>query len=119
MALPHVQLFQMDFTDLIGPQATPSAWSAVMAYVLVMVFDIGGAMFGLCASLWQSHSTLSQPALCWILLTLFLFNTEPMHVFSQAAMPCHAVYAYGGIWLPVATNPLPCSSLSGGVMNSS
>jgi hypothetical protein len=79
-----------------------------MAYVLVMVFDIGGAMFGLCASLWQSHSTLSQPALCWILLTLFLFNTEPMHVFSQAAMPCHAVYAW---WHGCLLPPIPYPAL--------
>ncbi|KAF8066395.1 permease [Scenedesmus sp. PABB004] len=48
IALPHLVFFKLDFTDLFGPDATASAWSAVLAYTLVMAFDIGGAMFGLC-----------------------------------------------------------------------
>lgn len=47
MALPHLQLFKLDFSDLFCASPNPAAWSAVLAYTLVMVFDVGGAMFGL------------------------------------------------------------------------
>lgn len=46
LALPHLQIFQLDFSDLFK-NPKPAAWSAVLAYSLVMIFDIGGAMFGL------------------------------------------------------------------------
>lgn len=46
VALPVGELFQLDFTNLFTtPKA--AAYSAVLAYSLVMIFDIGGAMFGL------------------------------------------------------------------------
>lgn len=47
LALPHLQLFSLDFSDLFSASPSPAAWSAVLAYSLVMIFDIGGAMFGL------------------------------------------------------------------------
>jgi AGZA family xanthine/uracil permease-like MFS transporter len=47
VALPHLKVFHMDFSQLIGKGATTNAWGAVLAYVLVMTFDIGGALFGL------------------------------------------------------------------------
>jgi len=48
VALPHLQLFQLDFSELFSKSGfNPGAWSAVLAYSLVMIFDIGGAMFGL------------------------------------------------------------------------
>lgn len=48
LALPHLQSFQLDFSELFHHEhINPAAWSAVLAYTLVMVFDIGGAMFGL------------------------------------------------------------------------
>ncbi|KAF6263362.1 hypothetical protein COO60DRAFT_1621686 [Scenedesmus sp. NREL 46B-D3] len=46
LALPHLQTFELDFSDLFATPKT-AAWSAVLAYALVMIFDIGGAMFGL------------------------------------------------------------------------
>jgi xanthine/uracil/vitamin C permease (AzgA family) len=46
LALPHLQIFKLDFSDLFTTPK-PAAWSAVLAYSLVMIFDIGGAMFGL------------------------------------------------------------------------
>ncbi|EFN53511.1 hypothetical protein CHLNCDRAFT_136863 [Chlorella variabilis] len=45
VALPHLKFFALDFSELLAFK--PSAWSAVLAYTLVMIFDIGGAMFGL------------------------------------------------------------------------
>ena len=36
VALPRLQLFRLDFSDLFA-RPTPSAWSAVLAYTLVMV----------------------------------------------------------------------------------
>lgn len=47
LALPHLQIFHLDFSDLFSKAPNPAAWSAVLAYSLVMIFDIGGAMFGL------------------------------------------------------------------------
>ena len=47
LSLPHLKVFPMDFTQLFGKGATTNAWGAVLAYVLVMTFDIGGALFGL------------------------------------------------------------------------
>eukprot|EP00878_Enallax_costatus_P005110 GHUV01005372.1.p1 GENE.GHUV01005372.1~~GHUV01005372.1.p1 ORF type:complete len:538 (+),score=89.65 GHUV01005372.1:187-1800(+) len=48
VALPHLQFFPLDFSELFSKEhISPAAWSAVLAYSLVMVFDIGGAMFGL------------------------------------------------------------------------
>ncbi len=44
LAPPSPRLFELDFSDLQALQ--PGAWAAVMAYVLVMVFDIGGAIYG-------------------------------------------------------------------------
>ncbi|GBF95930.1 guanine permease [Raphidocelis subcapitata] len=44
--IPHLRIGSFDWRGLfVDP--TPAAWSAVLAYTLVMVFDIGGAMFGL------------------------------------------------------------------------
>lgn len=40
MALPRLQFFALDFSDLFG-SFNPAAWSAVLAYTLVMIFDIG------------------------------------------------------------------------------
>ena len=46
MDVPHVRIGSFDWRGLlIKPSA--ASWNAVMAYSLVMVFDIGGAMFGL------------------------------------------------------------------------
>lgn len=46
VSLPHLRIGNFDWKGLfIEPAAGP--WNAVMAYSLVMVFDIGGAMFGL------------------------------------------------------------------------
>jgi len=45
VALPVLKLFELDFSEII--KLSPGALSAVMAYMLVMIFDIGGAMFGL------------------------------------------------------------------------
>ncbi|GAX72901.1 hypothetical protein CEUSTIGMA_g356.t1 [Chlamydomonas eustigma] len=44
-ALPEIQFFPHDFSQIQA--MNPSAISAIIAYTLVMVFDIGGAMFGL------------------------------------------------------------------------
>jgi AGZA family xanthine/uracil permease-like MFS transporter len=44
--LPHLRIGHFDWRGLTD-NPTASAWNAVMAYTLVMVFDIGGAMFGL------------------------------------------------------------------------
>lgn len=41
MALPHLKFFELDFSDLISKTPKLSAWSAVLAYSLVMIFDIG------------------------------------------------------------------------------
>ena len=38
VALPRFQYFPPDFSDLVGPGASAAAWSAVLAYTLVMVF---------------------------------------------------------------------------------
>lgn len=44
--LPHLRRGTFDWAGLfVAPSA--ASWNAVMAYSLVMVFDIGGAMFGL------------------------------------------------------------------------
>lgn len=45
IALPVIKVFELDFSEIM--KFSPSALSAVMAYMLVMIFDIGGAMFGL------------------------------------------------------------------------
>eukprot|EP00887_Chlorella_sp_A99_P007307 scaffold2.g7307.t1 len=42
-----LQTSKLDFSDLFSRAPSAAAWSAVLAYTLVMVFDIGGAMFGL------------------------------------------------------------------------
>lgn len=48
VALPHLEIFKLDFSDLFSRTGfNATAWSAVLAYSLVMIFDIGGAMFGL------------------------------------------------------------------------
>eukprot|EP00879_Flechtneria_rotunda_P020882 GHRR01021987.1.p1 GENE.GHRR01021987.1~~GHRR01021987.1.p1 ORF type:complete len:391 (+),score=87.50 GHRR01021987.1:88-1260(+) len=48
LALPQLRFFDLDFSELFTKEhLNPAAWSAVLAYTLVMVFDIGGAMFGL------------------------------------------------------------------------
>lgn len=44
-ALPSLQWFKLDFSGLMAFNG--SMWGAVLAYMLVMIFDIGGAMFGL------------------------------------------------------------------------
>lgn len=44
-ALPTMKFFELDFSSILA--LSPGALSAVTAYMLVMVFDIGGAMFGL------------------------------------------------------------------------
>lgn len=44
--VPHLRWGKFDWHDLFESPA-PGAWNAVMAYSLVMVFDIGGAMYGL------------------------------------------------------------------------
>lgn len=41
LALPHLQIFKLDFSDLFSKTPTVTAWSAVLAYSLVMIFDIG------------------------------------------------------------------------------
>jgi hypothetical protein len=41
LALPHLQVFELDFSDLFSKAPKLSAWSAVLAYSLVMIFDIG------------------------------------------------------------------------------
>lgn len=46
LATPRMKWWALDFSHLVK-HPKGSAWSAVMAYVLVMIFDIGGAMFGL------------------------------------------------------------------------
>lgn len=46
VSLPHLQIFHMDFS-LLGAPFNSNAWGAVVAYTLVMTFDIGGALFGL------------------------------------------------------------------------
>lgn len=46
VALPHLRIGTFDWTSLFVTP-TGGAWNAVTAYSLVMVFDIGGAMFGL------------------------------------------------------------------------
>ena len=48
LAPPSLRLFDLDFSSVLELQ--PGALSAVMAYVLVMVFDIGGAIYGAMAS---------------------------------------------------------------------
>ena len=46
VALPHLRIGRFDWGALfVEPEA--GAWNAVMAYALVMIFDIGGAMYGL------------------------------------------------------------------------
>jgi hypothetical protein len=46
VSLPHLRIGRFDWNALfVDPQG--GAWSAVMAYSLVMIFDIGGAMYGL------------------------------------------------------------------------
>ncbi len=45
MAWPSFMVIPLDFTDILALQ--PVALSAVTAYALVMIFDIGGAMYGL------------------------------------------------------------------------
>eukprot|EP00882_Tetradesmus_deserticola_P019037 GHRQ01020479.1.p2 GENE.GHRQ01020479.1~~GHRQ01020479.1.p2 ORF type:complete len:163 (-),score=44.15 GHRQ01020479.1:491-979(-) len=74
LALPHLQVFELDFSDLFGAP-NPAAWSAVLAYTLVMVFDIGGAMFGLgslagrCAFCSRTRrSSIGGQQLMWSLL---------------------------------------------------
>jgi len=44
--VPHLRIGQFNWVGLFKAP-TAGAWNAVMAYSLVMVFDIGGAMFGL------------------------------------------------------------------------
>ena len=44
--LPHLRVGRLEWAGLVAPP-TAGAWNAVAAYALVMVFDIGGAMFGL------------------------------------------------------------------------
>eukprot|EP00877_Chromochloris_zofingiensis_P009284 jgi/Chrzof1/4609/Cz14g19310.t1 len=46
VAVPQLKVWQLDFTTLVK-SPTVTAYSAVLAYALVMIFDIGGAMFGL------------------------------------------------------------------------
>jgi hypothetical protein len=41
LALPHLHIFQLDFSDLFSKTPKLTAWSAVLAYSLVMIFDIG------------------------------------------------------------------------------
>jgi hypothetical protein len=41
LALPHLKIFELDFSDLFSKTPTVTAWSAVLAYSLVMIFDIG------------------------------------------------------------------------------
>jgi hypothetical protein len=48
VALPHLQIFKMDFSDLFSKTPKLTAWSAVLAYSLVMIFDIGAAGHMLC-----------------------------------------------------------------------
>lgn len=43
--IPRMQTWNLDFTSILGME--PEALSAVVAYSLVMIFDIGGAMYGL------------------------------------------------------------------------
>eukprot|EP00882_Tetradesmus_deserticola_P009496 GHRQ01010026.1.p1 GENE.GHRQ01010026.1~~GHRQ01010026.1.p1 ORF type:complete len:212 (-),score=41.86 GHRQ01010026.1:383-1018(-) len=69
-----LQVFELDFSDLFGAP-NPAAWSAVLAYTLVMVFDIGGAMFGLgslagrCAFCSRTRrSSIGGQQLMWSLL---------------------------------------------------
>lgn len=41
VALPHLKFFPLDFSDLFSKTPKLTAWSAVLAYSLVMIFDIG------------------------------------------------------------------------------
>lgn len=45
ISLPQLATYKLDFTDLLAYNT--QAYSAVLAYMLVMIFDIGGAMYGL------------------------------------------------------------------------
>mmetsp|Transcript_22407 Transcript_22407/g.48964 ORF Transcript_22407/g.48964 Transcript_22407/m.48964 type:complete len:494 (-) Transcript_22407:592-2073(-) len=45
VAMPSLAFWKLDFSDVLAFK--PEAWSAVCAYALVMIFDIGGAMYGL------------------------------------------------------------------------
>ncbi|GAB4815919.1 hypothetical protein N2152v2_002965 [Parachlorella kessleri] len=48
LALPRLQLFRPDFSELFTREhVNAGAWSSVLAYTLVIVFDIAGAVFGL------------------------------------------------------------------------
>ena len=44
LALPSLRFFDLDFSQVLALDA--GMLSAVMAYVLVMIFDIGGAIYG-------------------------------------------------------------------------
>ncbi len=44
MDLPHLTLIKNDFTQVLALDG--QAWSAVIAYALVIIFDVGGVMFG-------------------------------------------------------------------------
>ena len=61
LAPPSLRLFDLDFSSVLALQ--PGALSAVMAYVLVMVFDIGGAIYGAMASPMRLALSLSAHSL--------------------------------------------------------
>lgn len=94
LALPHLQAFQLDFSELFSRKhVSPGAWSAVLAYSLVMVFDIGGAMFGLgnlageCLQWWAVGQQESSSPL--------LSEAPEAHVFSR---PEPAAWVLGIAW---------------------
>jgi hypothetical protein len=47
ISLPAFGVWELDFGPVLAWD--PDAWSAVVAYALVMIFDIGGALYGLCS----------------------------------------------------------------------
>jgi hypothetical protein len=47
ISLPTFGTWQLDFGPVLAWDT--DAWSAVVAYALVMIFDIGGALYGLCS----------------------------------------------------------------------
>lgn len=80
MALPHLQFFPLDFSELFNKQhIKPAAWSAVLAYSLVMVFDIGGAMFGL-------GNLAGEEIILGIHVTILLQSGHTLH--NVLPMPC-------------------------------
>lgn len=68
VALPHLQFFKLDFSDLFSKTPKLTAWSAVLAYSLVMIFDIGkeattrsaGAQYGAAPAGPTGHTTWLQ-----------------------------------------------------------